>query len=294
LVILVVLIVILLRSNRRTKEVNRLLALQHQEALRREQEIIRQNDLLVRQRDEIRLKNEKLTRLDAEKNHLIGVVAHDLQSPMNKVMGFAQLIGMSGPLNEEQQEMLSRMTQVINDGKTLVREVLDLHAIEESHNKAQFESIELQPFLKSIIATHEPHAANKDIRILLDNQANGLTLKTDKSHLTRVMDNLLSNAVKFSPFHREVHIHLKEQEQGVEISVQDQGPGISPEDQQRLFGKFQRLGNRPTAGESSTGIGLAITKGLVEAMRGKISVDSELGKGSAFSVILPRNNSAAV
>jgi signal transduction histidine kinase len=103
----------------------------------------------------------------------------------------------------------------------------------------------------------------------------------------QVLDNLISNAIKFSSCGKSVFVHVRGNEHSIYIEVQDEGQGISQEDQKKLFGKFARLSARPTAGESSTGLGLSIVKSMVEAMNGKIWCESEFGQGATFIVELP-------
>jgi signal transduction histidine kinase len=103
----------------------------------------------------------------------------------------------------------------------------------------------------------------------------------------QVLDNIISNAVKYSPHRKNIFIRLKSSSEAVRIEIQDEGPGISPDDMQKLFGKFARLSARPTGGEHSTGLGLSIVKKMVEAMNGRVWCESELGKGATFIVELP-------
>jgi len=108
--------------------------------------------------------------------------------------------------------------------------------------------------------------------------------------LCRILDNLLTNAMKFSENGKTIHLNIWEENKKIYFSIKDEGPGISEEDQKKMFKKFQKLGAQPTAGESSTGLGLSIIKALVGKLSGQIEVKSQLGKGSEFIIILPSLN----
>ena len=109
-------------------------------------------------------------------------------------------------------------------------------------------------------------------------------INTDPTVAMRILENFMSNAIKFSPFDTTVRIALT----NTAIRITDQGPGLSPEDQKQLFQKFKKLSARPTGGETSTGLGLSIVKGLADKLQADIEVKSELGKGSTFSLCFPR------
>ena len=114
-----------------------------------------------------------------------------------------------------------------------------------------------------------------------------MTATLDSSLLIQILDNLLSNAIKFSEFNSEVFVNLKQTQQTIRIEIRDQGPGISEEDKKKLFKKFQKLKAQPTAGESSTGLGLSIVKKYVDAMNGKVWCESKPGVGAQFIVEFP-------
>jgi signal transduction histidine kinase len=133
-------------------------------------------------------------------------------------------------------------------------------------------------------------AERKKISLVIQGAESLPAITFDRERIRQVLNNLLSNAIKFSPPQTVVTLEARAVALGVEFSVTDQGPGIRPEDQVKLFGAFQRLSTKPTAGESSTGLGLSICKKIVELHGGTIGVDSEVGQGSRFSFILPRGD----
>jgi signal transduction histidine kinase len=281
LILLVLLILALLtrsRINRSLQESNQL--------------IEAHNQAIAAQNEALRQQNERLEDLYREKNGLIGIVAHDLKSPLNKAGGLADLIASSGPLTPAQAQAVEMLRKVASTGSDLIRDLLDLNAIEHADSGIRLVDIDLPAFLGDLLHSFAGSAQHKAIGLHLNCPA-GLHLVSDRSDLGRILENLLSNALKFSPQGKEIWLRATATAQHVRITVEDQGPGISEADQAKLFKKFQRLSARPTGGESSTGLGLAITQTLVQGLGGEIVVDSQVGQGSRFTVVLPAGTTAA-
>lgn len=252
-----------------------------------------QNTQLHTQKEEIELKNVRLEDLDREKNSLMNIVAHDLKAPLNKVAGAAQLLPNLGELNEDQEEFVNMIKKVAFEGKKFIEDLLDINAIEQQKPESiSWEKIPLKSFISSSIVGYKQQAENKKIQLHFDAQLDGTEIDADRSYLNRILDNLVSNAIKFSPNDKNIYITATENAKMVSIAIKDEGPGISPEDQKKMFKKFQKLSARPTAGESSTGLGLSIIKTLVERLNGEISVSSELKQGTTFVVTLPKERNA--
>lgn len=252
-----------------------------------------QNTQLYTQKEEIELKNVRLEDLDREKNSLMNIVAHDLKAPLNKVAGAAQLLPNLGELNEDQEEFVNMIKKVAFEGKKFIEDLLDINAIEQQKPESiSWEKIPLKSFISSSIIGYKQQAGNKKIQLHLDTQLDNTEIDADRSYLNRILDNLVSNAIKFSPNDKNIYITATENAKMVSIAIKDEGPGISPEDQKKMFKKFQKLSARPTAGESSTGLGLSIIKTLVERLNGEISVSSELKQGTTFVVTLPKEKNA--
>ena len=127
-------------------------------------------------------------------------------------------------------------------------------------------------------------AKDKNIELILYKDSNRHYIRADKSSFIQILDNVFSNAIKFSPKNSKVTIGIKNHQGNTRIEVTDQGPGVSPEEMPRLFARFQKLSAQPTAGESSTGLGLYISKRLTEEMGGKIWCESPKGKGATFII----------
>lgn len=235
--------------------------------------------------------NDRLINLNDEKNHFLGVTIHDLKSPLSRVVGLIDLVYQQGTdkFDPKQREFVQLIREACVNMQTLVVNLLDLNRIEQGFNAVNAENVKLFRLMERIVQTFQEQAQKKGINLLFENREDEKVVRTDPVMLNRILENLISNAIKFSPYNKEVFVRVIHNESHFKIEVQDQGQGISAAEKPRLFKKFQRLSNRPTGGENSTGLGLSITMELVRALKGHISVESEENKGSKFIVQLPLN-----
>ena len=162
-----------------------------------------------------------------------------------------------------------------------------LNSVENFPLNNYLEDFNLKNFIEEIIKNFESTADAKNIKIILKYQCDATNIATDMNFLKRVLYNLISNAIKFSPFEKQIVVSVLDHQNNYEISVKDEGPGISKEDQEKLFNKFNKLKNKPTNNESSSGLGLYIVKKLLKNLHGKISVESDLGSGTTFNLTIP-------
>jgi len=237
------------------------------------------------QNQEILHKNEELVNLNIEKNNLIGIVAHDLKSPLNQIKGLLSLVRMTGQVDEETSKYLGMMDQSVVRLNEMIAKILDVEAIESRKLNLKMERVNLSEVLTCVADRYVNDAAKKNITIHRD-IALDVFAQADKNYAEQVLENLVSNAIKFSPFDLSVHINLRKDGGAPVCEVKDHGPGLSEDDKKKLFGKYQKLSARPTGNEISTGLGLSIVKKFVEAMDGEIWCESELGKGASFFVNL--------
>jgi len=241
-----------------------------------------QNALILSQNEEIQFKNNRLQEINQEKNALINIVSHDLKSPFQQIQGMAQVIEMIAPLEGDQKVFIDNIKVVSKKGLNLVKDILDISAIEQQKINKQEEVIDLQKFLAKEIKICQTVADKKNIKIHLIYESQYSELYTDPEFLRRILDNLISNAVKFSYTEKNIYIHVTSNTDKVIISIKDEGQGMTELDKQHLFEKFKKLSARPTAGESSSGLGLSIVKLLVEQLNGIITCESEWGQGTTF------------
>jgi signal transduction histidine kinase len=282
LLLILVLFAFLYRNYLIRKQTNQILAYQNAA-------INLQKDEILRQKENIDLKNQELILLNEEKTHLIGIVAHDLRSPLSRMYGLASLLKLEeNNLNSEQKQYIQLISEEAARLNEMIAKILDMNAIEGQRINLKLEKTDVHQLIQETISHIQPAAAKKQILIHFSPGLLQSFALLDWGYATQVIENLLSNAVKFSPSGKQVYVGLQENQENVEISIEDEGPGFSAEDQAKLFGKFQRLSARPTAGESSTGLGLSIVKKYVEAMQGQIICESPKGKGAKFILLFKK------
>ncbi|MGL6039716.1 MAG: ATP-binding protein, partial [Deefgea sp.] len=231
--------------------------------------------------------NEALKYLNHEKNELLTIAAHDLKNPVASIQGMSTLI--KDRLNEwpaeKIQDRLNGINQLAGRIQSIISNLIDHNALETGSIRLKFETIEIDTLIKLAISEWEESLNNKHQKCTFI--PSGLSVTADRQALWQVLDNLISNAVKYSPHEKEITITVSQRDCDIEINVKDQGPGIAPHESAMLFKKFSRLSARPTGGEHTTGLGLSITKRLIEAMHGHIRCESQFGHGSAFIISLP-------
>lgn len=232
--------------------------------------------------------NKKLTRFNTDKDNFLNVAAHDLKSPVNNILGLISLINMQkGNISPEQAEYILHIQHLCSNMQNLIGNLLDIGKIEGGVMEFKPEAVNVSEFMKEHLDDFKEHAATKHISLILEDHTPNSCVVTDRSALQRISENLISNALKFSPPHTRVIIRIEQTNHHLKMEVQDHGQGIQPDEINLLFRKFQKLSTRPTGGEGSSGLGLSIVKELVTALNGKISVTSEVNKGTTFSVELP-------
>ena len=256
-----------------------------------------QNEKLRQSNDELQLmhqemadKNEELEVSIDTQNNFIGMAAHDMRNPLAVMLGYSQLMleGVVGPLEGNQKKFVGSIHKAAESLLQLVNELLEISEIESGNLQLQLVDTDLASLIRHAVEMNGFLAQNKNIRILTDIDIVA-PLKLDASKIDQVLNNLLSNATKYSHPDTEVRVELRKEANGyVRLSVIDQGQGIPLAEQENLFQPFHKTSVRGTAGEKSTGLGLAIVKRIVEGHGATIEVESEPGKGSAFTVRFPR------
>ena len=239
---------------------------------------------LEKQKDEIVNKNQELLLFNEEKNNLIGIVAHDLKSPLHQIKGLVSIVKVTAmAVDNEAINCLNLIENSTNRMSNMISKILDIEAIESQQLNLNMKKINVTEYVKSIIERFKPEAENKNIQLHYS-PSPSLHIEADASYINQIIENLLSNAIKFSPQEKNIFISETEKDNYVLIMVKDEGPGLTTEDKKKLFNKYQKLSARPTGNESSTGLGLSIVKKFVEAMQGKIWCESEQGEGATFIV----------
>lgn len=221
------------------------------------------------------------------KSDFLSNMSHELRTPLNAILGFAQLIEASNPPPTPSQKR--SVTQILQAGwylLDLINEILDLTLIESGRLPLSMEMVSLPELMRECQAMVEPQALNRNITLNFPEFDSPFIVAADNTRLKQVLINLLSNAIKYNRPNGKVIITCNEISPGrAQITVADTGEGLSPEQLAQLFQPFNRLGKENTT-EEGTGIGLVMTKRLIKLMGGRISVSSEVGRGTSFSVEL--------
>ncbi|WP_404375586.1 ATP-binding protein [Vreelandella aquamarina] len=222
------------------------------------------------------------------KSEFLSSMSHELRTPLNAIIGFAQLLskGRRDPLSEKQQRQVSQIEKSGQHLLSLINEVLDLAKIEAGHMTLSIEPISIEGVIEDACNTLEANMDATGIQLIRYPINSTWSVSADYTRTKQILLNLLSNAIKYNREHGTITIEVTQQDSELRISVSDTGPGIASERQEELFEPFNRLDAEHGTIEG-TGIGLAITRELVERMSGCIGVESQLGKGSTFWFTLP-------
>ena len=244
------------------------------------------NELVTAQRELSRTVAE-LQRLNAYKDELLGMAAHDLRNPLHANAAFITfLLQDSGGFSDDTRTLLDRLRSNSEYMLRLVENVLDFAAIQSGHVRLQPEESALEEITAGVVETMRIIAEGKGVSIAYTAEGPLPRLQLDRIKITQAVQNLVGNAVQYSPAGAAIDLRLRAIAGGVEVEVEDRGPGIPPEELPQLFKPSTRLSTVTLTKQRSVGLGLAITRRLVEAHGGTIDVRSEVGKGSVFTVRL--------
>ena len=232
--------------------------------------------------------NLELARASQVKSEFLARMSHDLRTPLNAVIGFADLLltGQAGTLNDKQQRYLGHVASAGRHLLALINDIMDLTRVEAGKLEIHPEPCRVPVLLEETLAMLRTQAQAKRITLAVEITSPVGDLMADRIRLQQILHNLLSNAVKFTPESGMVTIAARQIGLEVEFVVRDTGIGIPPEDHRRIFEAYEQAGT-PNGRQKGTGLGLAITKRLVELHGGSIRVESAPGQGSTFIVRLP-------
>jgi len=248
------------------------------------------NEEIQAQKEYLEKANLTLDSINKEKDLLLGIVAHDIRSPLHKISGLIDILKLEGKADKDQEEIYDLVKKTTTDANKLADELLEINRIESGGIKKQDETLTLSDFISAIVGQHRADAKSKNIEIVVDQKCPETEFSTDRKILQRVFENLVSNAIKFSRNDSIVTIELDHQDNHLKFNIIDRGLGIPEEEHSILFTKFGKTSTRPTNGESSNGLGLYIVDRLVKTLSGSLSFSSKVGEGSQFVVTLPVGN----
>jgi two-component system NtrC family sensor kinase len=226
-----------------------------------------------------------LKELDRIKSEFVTTVSHDLRSPLTAILGYVELIERAGQVNEQQREFIQRVQLSVQQITNLVTDLLDLGRIESGVDSTR-ERTPIAVLARYAVEGLRGTAETKQVEVSIDLPEGLPLIEGDPIRLRQMIGNLLENAIKYTPEEGTVRLSAEAEEDQVILRIADSGPGIPPADQPYLFDKFFR-GSNIEDSTPGTGLGLSIVKSIVDHHDGRIWVDSTLGEGSTFTVVLP-------
>jgi two-component system, OmpR family, sensor kinase len=249
------------------------------------------NNELINLQRELSKKNAELARLNELKNQFLGMAAHDIRNPLGIIMSFADFLEeeTEGILSSEHRNFLNIINTTAEFLLKMIEDLLDISKIESGKLSLNLKPTDFIELTEKNVKLNNTLASKKDIAIKLSFNEKPVMLLIDKQKIEQVLNNLLTNALKFSYQGSEVKMNIVKKENTVLTEVVDSGVGIKASQIETIFQPFNKASSQGTAGEKSTGLGLTIVKKIVEGHGGKISVESEEGKGSRFYFSLPLN-----
>jgi signal transduction histidine kinase len=221
------------------------------------------------------------------KSEFVRTVSHELKIPMTSIKGYTDLLKMVGPLTVQQEQFVGTIRSNVERMAVLVSDLSDISRIETNQLKVDVRSLDLHALLPEALSGLRGQIENKEQTLTLDMAANLPAVRSDEARLIQILANLVSNAHKYSPRGAAITLAARPEDGHVRIAVTDTGYGISPADQARLYNQFFRSEDPTIREQTGWGLGLHITRRLIELLGGQISVQSEPGKGSTFSFTMP-------
>jgi signal transduction histidine kinase len=239
--------------------------------------------------EELRTANDRLQELDRLKDDFVSTVSHELRTPLTSIRAFSEILREDPDLDPVQREKFlaiivketERLTRLIND-------VLDLSKIESGRAEWNVSEVDVKTAIEDALAGMTQTLRERNVQVDVQSADGAAPVQVDRDRLIQVLVNLLSNAVKFCRSDAgRIEVRLAEAEGFVRVDVRDNGPGIRPQDQAIIFEKFRQAGDTLTDKPQGTGLGLPISRHIVEHFGGRLWVDSRPGQGACFSFLLP-------
>jgi len=214
-------------------------------------------------------------------------MSHELRTPLNSIIGFTGVLlqRLAGELNEEQERQLKIVQKSAKHLLELINDIIDISKIESGEIRLSLEDFDLTELVREVCESIRLEAEKKNLK-MIENIQEGIIIKSDKRRIKQILNNFVSNAVKFTD-KGMVGISLSKEDDRVSISVSDTGPGLMKEDLEKLFEPFNKILIKSRPPKEGTGLGLYISKKIANILGGEISVESEFGKGSKFTLTLP-------
>jgi signal transduction histidine kinase len=235
------------------------------------------------QKATIEKQSVELEKLIEDKDHIIAVLAHDLRNPLGNIGVLAQMLILETDEGEK-KKLLEMIGRASSNAHVLVKDVLEMASLEQSGSPITLQPIVIPVIINEVIQSQKSNAERKGIQINVDKTEVADTVLADPTYFRQVIENLVSNALKFSTTGKNVEISIISRDVDIQIRVRDHGQGVPIGEEDKLFKKFSRLSPQPTAGESSSGLGLSLVKRYMELMKGRVWYERPVDKGAIFVV----------
>lgn len=241
--------------------------------------------------DRVNERTLDLVNLNKDKDNILSMVSHDLKNPLTGIILASDIIKIHSEKNNDTKvfEVAEKIAKTSYKMIDIIKNLLELNAVESGKISTHFTYINLPQVLENIVNDAKINSDNKAQHIHFSSKSDEYAVYTDKKLMIQIMDNLISNSIKFSHKNKNIWIELIEEKENYSVIIKDEGVGISKEDLPKLFDKFSKLNSKPTDGEDSTGLGLSIVKQLVELINGSIEVESQVNKGTQFTLTFNRH-----
>ena len=239
--------------------------------------------------NELEKKNKELEKLDKLKSDFVASVSHGLRTPLAVTLEGLSIVldSIPGPINEKQKNILLTARQNLEQLNQVIGDLLDISQIEAGQLDLRLGFVNVIKLFQNFINSYQPIAVSKDIKLSIQIPQDSLYLYIDRDKIIQVIENLLDNALKFTKKGGSIHVAMHMRKNDVLFTFTDTGIGIAKEDMPRLFNKFQQLARLEGVGLQGSGLGLTISKAVIELHGGEIWAESQLGKGTSFYFTLP-------
>ncbi len=275
----------ILRANMKAVRRSELLEIQQGEIIDQAVKIEKGNQEILRKNQQLELVNQKLVSINHEKNDLIDIVAHDLKSPVNQIIGILNII--QPRIDEDTNKYLKMIRNSAQNSADMINRILNVHEIGKELVLGVFSGTAILDIINKAVSEFQVGAAKKGIAINFKVLDEKFEVALDETYFRQAVSNLISNAIKFSLPNKAIFLELKKKDGEMIFCVKDQGPGVKKNELPNLFIKYKKLSAHPTGGESSTGIGLSIVKKFTEEMMGRVWCESTEGQGAKFLMAFP-------
>ncbi len=272
-----------LNEKRKTQEE---LSLNEKQLISQNAELIRSFEKIKRMHDDLILAKEEVEKSDRIKTSFLQNISHEVRTPMNGIVGFAELLKNNDLGNEKREEYTKLMTTCTYQLAAIVNDLIDISKIETGDVELFSQEFRIDDLLGNDFQAYSVTAKEKGIKVEIINKAEGLVIRSDRAKISQVLINLVSNAVKFTN-EGYINITFSREDEILKFSVSDTGIGIENELIPVVFDRFSQAETGLDRSYSGAGLGLAISRGLIDFLGGRIEVESEAGKGSTFKVSVP-------